>query len=255
MTAQKHDVVCLLDVDNTLLDNDAVIEDLRRHLVDAIGAECAHEYWELFEECRRELGYADYLGALQRYRVRQPHQPQVLRLSLFLLHYPFAARVYANAVTVMERLRQRGKVVILTDGDVVFQPRKVEQSGLWAAVDGEVLIYVHKEQMLDDVEALYPAHRYVMINDKQWILAAMKTIWGDRLRTVFVRQGHYARDPRVIATHPAADMMVEVIGDRSGSDILARAVTRSVFINGKIAVLLPPAGPGPQPGRGRRRLR
>jgi FMN phosphatase YigB (HAD superfamily) len=216
MATQRHDVVYLLDVDNTLLDNDTVIEDLRRHLVEAIGMECAQQYWELFEQCRRELGYADYLGALQRYRVRQPYQPQVLRLSLFLLHYPFATRLYPNAMTLIDQLHQRGTVVILTDGDVVFQPRKVERSGLWAAVNGEVLIYVHKELMLDDVEARYPAHRYVMVDDKLWILAAMKTVWGNRLRTVFVQQGHYAHDSRVRTTHPPADLTVETIGHLLG---------------------------------------
>jgi FMN phosphatase YigB (HAD superfamily) len=206
-------VVFLFDVDNTLLDNDAITADLQRHLVAAFGRGRAAQYWDIFEECRRELGYADYLGALQLYRLRHPHDLELLRISLFLLHYPFASRVYPAVGALLSRLKTRGTVVILSDGDVVFQPRKVEQSGLWDAVDGNVLIYVHKEQMLDDVERRYPARRYVMVDDKAWILAAMKTIWEDRLKTVFVRQGHYALEPRAAITRPVPDIVVESIGD------------------------------------------
>jgi len=207
------DVVFLLDVDNTLLDNDAVIDDLRHHVSDAFGAECGQRYWEIFENLRRELGYADYLGSLQRYRVEHPRDPHLLRASLFLLHYPFSTRVYPRALDVIAALRPHGRVVILTDGDVVFQPYKVERSGLWAAVDGDVLIYVHKEQMLDDVERRYPARHYVMVDDKLRILAAMKSTWGDRLTTVFVRQGHYAHDRNLLATQPPADIAIDSIGD------------------------------------------
>ena len=206
------EVVFLFDVDNTLLDNDAVTVDLAEHLVRCVGPERAKQYWDIFEDCRRELGYADYLGALQRYRLRYPRDTHLLGISLFLLHYPFATRLYPGAMTLLNRLTTRGPVVILSDGDVVFQPRKVEQSGLWDAVDGRVLIYVHKEQMLDDVEERYPARRYVMVDDKVWILAAMKAIWTDRLKTVFVRQGHYAQDPRVDATEPPPDAVVDSIG-------------------------------------------
>ena len=177
------DTVFLLDVDNTLLDNDAIVEDLRRHLITAFGEECERRYWEIFEELRRELGYADYLGALQRYRIERPRDPHLLEISLFLLAYPFADRVYPGAFDVIRHLRSRGLVVVLSDGDVVFQPRKVERSGLWAAVDGRVLIYIHKEQMLDDVERRFPAERYVMVDDKVRILAEMKKIWRDRLTT------------------------------------------------------------------------
>lgn len=207
------DVVFLLDVDNTLLDNDAVIDDLRRHLSEALGVECEQRYWDIFEELRRQLGYADYLGSLQRYRVEHPRDPHVLRLSLFLLHYPFATRVYPRALDVIAALRQLGRAVILTDGDVVFQPYKVERSGLWAAVDGDVLIYVHKEQMLDDVERRYPARHYVMVDDKLHVLAAMKGTWGRRLTTVFVRQGHYAHDLSLLATQPPADIAIDSIGE------------------------------------------
>jgi FMN phosphatase YigB (HAD superfamily) len=206
-------VVFLLDVDNTLLDNDAVTNDLRRHLLETSGPDCERRYWEIFEQLRSELGYADYLGALQRYRIERPRDPNTVRISLYLLHYPFADRVYPRALDVIRLLRQRGRPVILSDGDVVFQPRKIERSGLWEAVEGEVLVYIHKEQMLDDVELRYPASHYVMVDDKIHILAAMKKQWRDRLTTVFVRQGHYARDPQLLAANPPADITIERIAD------------------------------------------
>ncbi len=207
------DVVFLLDVDNTLLDNDAITLDLKRHLIETFGVEREQRYWAIFEELRQELGYADYLGALQRYRIERPRDPHLLGLSIFLLHYPFADRLYPHALALIAHLRRQGPVVILSDGDVVFQPRKVERAGLWAAVDGEVLIYIHKEQMLDDVEQRYPASRYVMVDDKIRILAAMKKTWRERLTTVFVRQGHYAHDAQLVSRYPAADVTVERIGD------------------------------------------
>jgi FMN phosphatase YigB (HAD superfamily) len=213
-----NDCVFLLDVDNTLLDNDAVIADLRRHVLDIVGSECEREYWDIFERLRTELGYADYLGALQRYRVAHPRETRVLQISLYLLHYPFADRVYPGALPAVRALRARGRTVILSDGDVVFQPRKIERSGLWGAVDGEVLIYIHKEQMLDDVERRYPAARYVMVDDKLRILTAMKAIWKDRVTTVFVRQGHYAHEAEHLA-YPPADMTIEAIGELADLEI------------------------------------
>ncbi len=207
-----HDIVFLFDVDNTLLDNDAVTNDLRQHLRDAFGEECQQRYWDLFEQLRRELGYADYLGALQRFRIEHPRDPQVLEVSPFLLQYPFERRVYPGALDVLAAARRLGPAVVLSDGDVVFQPWKVERSGLKAAVDG-VLIYIHKERSLDDVERKYPAKRYVMVDDKLRILAAMKKSWKDRLTTVFVRQGHYAQDPAILRDFPAADRAVDRIGD------------------------------------------
>jgi FMN phosphatase YigB (HAD superfamily) len=212
--APVDDVVFLLDVDNTLLDNDAVTADLRRYMREALGAEREQRYWDIFEACRAELGYADYLGALQRYRGQFPADCHLLDVSLFLLRYPFADRLYPGALEVIARLQEHGPVVILSDGDVVFQPYKIERSGVWAAVDGRVLIYIHKERMLDDVERRYPARRYVMVDDKVRILAAMKAIWQHRLTTVFVKQGHYARDTSPMAMREA-DLMIEAIGDLS----------------------------------------
>jgi FMN phosphatase YigB (HAD superfamily) len=208
-----NDIVFLVDVDNTLLDNDRVIVDLRGHLVDAFGVDCERRYWDIFEQRRTELGYADYLGALQQYRLEQPRDPRVLEIALYLLQYPFETRLFPGALDVVRHLRGRGPVAILSDGDVVFQPRKVEASGLWDAVEGRVLIYIHKEQMLDDVAERYPANRYVMIDDKLRILAAMKAIWQERLTTVFVRQGHYALDAAQLAAYPAADVTIDRIGD------------------------------------------
>lgn len=211
--ARRSDVVFLLDVDNTLLDNDLVVRDLRHHVEKACGVECRDRYWQIFEQLRAELGYADYLGALQRYRVEHPRDPQLLNVSLFLVDYPFAERLYPGAIEAIEHLQRHGRVVILSDGDVVFQPRKVERSGLWDAVSGHVLIYIHKEQMLDDVELRYPARRYVLVDDKLRILAAVKRAWRERVTTIFVRQGHYALDPAVVSRYPAADLTVERIAD------------------------------------------
>jgi hypothetical protein len=206
-------VVFLLDVDNTLLDNDKVADDLRRHLTRAFGAERQQRYWVLFEQLRAELGYADYLGALQRYRVENPRDPNLLTVSSYLVDYPFANRLFPGSLDVLEHLGRWGPTVILSDGDVVFQPRKVERSGLFEAVDGRVLIYIHKEQELDDVERRFPARHYVLVDDKLRILTAVKQAWGPRLTTVFPRQGHYARDPEVLAKYPPAAVTVERIGD------------------------------------------
>ncbi len=206
-------VVFLLDVDNTLLDNDRVVEDLKDHLTQAFGAARQQRYWAIFEQRRQELGYADYLGALQRYRAEHPRDPHFLQVSFYLLDYPFADRLFAGAFDVIRHLATAGPTVILSDGDVVFQPRKVERSGLSRAVEGRVLIYIHKEQELDDVARRYPADHYVLVDDKLRILTAAKQAWGRRLTTVLPRQGHYARDPDILAAYPPADITIERIGD------------------------------------------
>lgn len=207
------DVVFLFDVDNTLLDNDHVQNDLRTHISEAHGAEASRRYWELFEQLRSELGYADYLGALQRYRLEDLHDPRVLRIASWLTDYPFADRLYPNAFDAVAHVAQWGPSVVLSDGDAVFQPRKVVRSGIWNAFHDRVLIYVHKEEELDDVERFCPARHYVLIDDKLRILHAVKQVWGDRVTTVFPRQGHYALDPAEIAKYPAADVSIERIGD------------------------------------------
>jgi len=216
-----HEVVFLLDVDNTLLDNDRIEADLRSHLEREFGPESRDRYWATFEALRAELGYADYLGALQRYRLGDLNDPRLLLMSSFLVDYPFAKRLYPGSVDVINHLHAWGPTVILSDGDVVFQPRKVQRSGLWQAVEGRVLIYIHKEQMLDAVVRRYPAGHYVMVDDKLRILAAMKDVLGKRLTTVFPRQGHYALDPGNVTSYPPADMTIERIGELLNCDLSA----------------------------------
>jgi polyphosphate glucokinase len=218
---QPAPVVFLLDVDNTLLDNDRVIADLRRHLTQAFGTESQERYWTIFEERRTQLGYTDYLGALQRYRDENPRDPHFLQISSYLVDYPFANRLYPGSLDVIEHLGAWGPTVILSDGDVIFQPRKVERSGLAEAVEGRVLIYIHKEQQLDDVEKHFPARRYVLVDDKLRLLTAIKEVWGSRLTTVFPRQGHYAHDPKVLAMYPPADITIEHIADLLRYDLPA----------------------------------
>lgn len=209
----REELVFLFDVDNTLLDNDRVTDDLRQHLIQQFGLANANRYWSIFESLRIELGYADYLGALQRYRSNHQHDPALLLMSSFLLDYPFSERLYDGALAVLAQARRWGPTVILSDGDAVFQPRKVQRSGLWDAVEGRVLIYIHKEEMLDAVQARYPARHYVMVDDKLRILAAMKEVMAARLCTVFVRQGHYALDAGILARYPPADIGIEHIRD------------------------------------------
>lgn len=214
------DIVFLVDVDNTLLDNDRVQRDLREHLIKEFGTEACDRYWSIYNTLFADLGYADYLGALQRYRLDAMNDPKLLLMAGWLMNYRFADRLYPQALEVIKHLRQWGKVVILSDGDVVFQPRKVEYSGLWDAVEGNVLIYIHKETMLDQIELAYPARRYVMVDDKVRILDAMKKGWGDKLSAVFPRQGHYAFAPDV-ASYAVPDLTVERIGDLLQYDLSA----------------------------------
>jgi hypothetical protein len=214
-------VVFLFDVDNTLIDNDKVAADLRKHLTQAFGAARQERYWEIFEQIRQEVGYADYLGALQRYRVENPRDPHLLRISSFLIDYPFANRLFPGSLDAVAHCAAFGPTVILSDGDVVFQPRKVERSGLYEAFEGRVLIYIHKEHELADVEQRHPARHYVLIDDKVRILTAMKKIWGARLTTVFPRQGHYAMDAKEVAKYPQPDVTIERIGDLVRLDLAA----------------------------------
>jgi FMN phosphatase YigB (HAD superfamily) len=206
-------VVFLFDVDNTLLDNDRVSADLKQYLANRVGEDHQRRYWALFEELRTELGYADYLGALQRYRTEYPRDPNLLAVSEFLIEYHFANRLFPNSLDVLEHVAQWGQPVILSDGDVVFQPHKIRRSGLFDAVNGHVLIYVHKEHELEDVRQRYPADHYVLVDDKVRILTAIKKAWGNGVTTVFPRQGHYARDPNIVAAYPPADISIERVGD------------------------------------------
>jgi FMN phosphatase YigB (HAD superfamily) len=211
--AANSSTVFFFDVDNTLLDNDRVADDLKRHLIIKVGETSAQRYWEIFERLRTELGYADYLGALQGYRIERPRDPKLLAVSHFMINYPFANRLFPESLDAVEYARQFGQPVILSDGDVVFQPRKIDRSGLYEIFEGNVLIYIHKELELDDVEAKYPATHYVMVDDKVRILAAIKKHWGERVTTVFPRQGHYALDVAQVAQYPKPDITIERIGE------------------------------------------
>lgn len=213
---QPANAVFLFDVDNTLLDNDRVTAAVRTFLENEVGSERAERYWAIFEELRSQLGYADYLGALQRYREHYPYDSHLLMVSTFLINYPFANRLFPRSLDVLEHFKRQGPVVILTDGDAVFQPRKIERSGLLESVEKNVLIYIHKEQELHDVERRYPAEHYVLFDDKLRILTAIKQQWQERVTTVFVRQGHYAFDWAEIAKYPDADVTIDSIGDALG---------------------------------------
>jgi FMN phosphatase YigB (HAD superfamily) len=214
-----YPIVFLVDVDNTLLDNDGIQQDLKDHLDRAFGLAARERYWRILEDLFAELGYRDYIGALQRFRVEHPREVELLSMSSFLMDYPFANRLFPAALEVLKRLSSLGLTVILSDGDVVFQPRKVEHAGLSDAVNGRVLIYIHKEKFLDDVERRYPAEHYVLVDDKLRILAAAKQFWGERVTTVFPRQGAFAHDPKVISAFPSADLTIERIRDLLDCDL------------------------------------
>jgi FMN phosphatase YigB (HAD superfamily) len=210
---QCEATVFLFDVDNTLLDNDRIEADISQHLEEEFGPVGRDRFWVIFEALRKEFGFADYLGAVQRFRIDAIHDPRALGLAAFLLEYPVANRLYPRALETLTHVGEWGRTVILSDGDAVLQPRKIQRTGIWDAVAGRVLIYVHKERMLDDIKARYPAQHYVMIDDKPGILAAMKKIWDQQLTTVFPRQGHYARMSQGGAANVPADMTIEHIAD------------------------------------------
>ena len=210
---QRHPLVFLVDVDNTLVDNDGIQQDLKDHLERTYGVAARDRYWRILEDLMVELGYRDYIGALQKFRVEHPSEMELLAMSSYLMDYPFAGRVYPKALEVLKRLRSVAPTVILTDGDVVFQPRKVEHAGLAKVADGNVLIYIHKEEALADVERRFPAEHYVLVDDKPRILDAVKKIWGDRVTTVLPRQGQYAHDAKVLSALPPPDVTIEHIGD------------------------------------------
>jgi FMN phosphatase YigB (HAD superfamily) len=221
--SDARDTVFLFDVDNTLLSNDAVQAELGDHLEREFGRVKRDRYWAIFEQLRSELGYADYLGALQRYRLENLDDQQLLLMSSFLVDYPFPKQLYPGALAALEHCRRIGPTVVLSDGDVVFQPRKIQRSGIWDAVEGRVLIYLHKEKMLESVARRYPARHYVMVDDKVRILAALKQAWGPKVTTIFPRQGHYALDAREVAKYPAADITLEAIGELATRDLSALA--------------------------------
>jgi FMN phosphatase YigB (HAD superfamily) len=224
---RSHPIVFLVDVDNTLVDNDGIQQDLKDHLEQTYGVAARDRYWRILEDLMVELGYRDYIGALQNFRVEHPREIELLAMSSYLMDYPFAERLYPNALGVLKRLRSLAPTVILSDGDVVFQPRKVEHAGLAKVADGNVLIYIHKEEALEDVERRFPAEHYVLIDDKLRILDAIKQVWGARVTTVLPRQGQYAHDAKVLSALPPADVTIERIGDLLDYD-LARLRTAAL---------------------------
>jgi len=228
---QLHPIVFLVDVDNTLVDNDGIQQDLKDHLEQTYGRAARDRYWTILEDLMTELGYRDYIGALQRFRVEHPREIELLAMSSFLMDYRFADRLYPDALRVLQRLRSLGPTVILSDGDVVFQPRKVEHAGIARVADGDVLIYIHKEEALDDVERRFPAEHYVLVDDKLRILDAVKQVWGERVTTVFPRQGQYAHDAKVISALPPADVTIERIGDLLDLDLTRLGTTLSTLVS------------------------
>ncbi|HEX7129282.1 MAG TPA: HAD family hydrolase [Rhodanobacteraceae bacterium] len=215
MTA-THDIVFLFDVDDTLLDNDGIKDDLGSHIESVFGVQGRKLYDGIYEDVRRDVDYADYLGAIQRFRLQCGDEIRAQDLGAWMLEYPFAERLYPGALDAIAHVSRLGPVVVLSDGDAVIQPRKISASGIADAVGGNVLIYVHKETMLDDVERRFPARHYVMVEDKLRVLDALKRHWRERLTTVFVRQGHYAHDPKLVAKYPPAQITLERIGDLCG---------------------------------------
>lgn len=205
--------VFLVDVDNTLLDNDAIQQDLKDHLAKTYGDATRDRYWRILEDLFVELGYRDYIGALQRYRDEHPFHVELLSMSAWLMDYPFADRLFPRALQVLRHLQGLGPTAILTDGDAVFQPRKVQRAGIAAAVQSHVLIYIHKEEALADIERRYPSDHYIFFDDKLRILDAVKSVWRERVTTVFVRQGSYAHDGKALAALPPADFTIEHIGN------------------------------------------
>jgi FMN phosphatase YigB (HAD superfamily) len=222
---ETDDIVFLFDVDNTLLDNDTIEQDIRTHFAAYLSPSSPDRYFEIFEQLRAELGYVDYLGAVQRYRIETPKDPRVLGIANWLLDYPFSQRFYPGAIEAVKQAGKCGRPVILSDGDAVFQPHKIQRSGLWNLFESRVLIYVHKEEMLEEVEKHYPARHYVMVDDKLRILSAIKKIWGKRVTTVFVMQGRYGRDSELWDTQPPADIQLEHIGNLPGCN-------RAAFLRG-----------------------
>jgi FMN phosphatase YigB (HAD superfamily) len=231
---QPHPLVFLVDVDNTLVDNDGIQQDLKDHLERTYGVAARDRYWRILEDLMVELGYRDYIGALQNFRVEHPREIELLAMSSYLKDYPFAERLYPNALEVLKRLRSLAPTVILSDGDVVFQPRKVEHAGLAKVADGNVLIYIHKEEALEDVERRFPAEHYVLVDDKLRILDAVKQVWGERVTTVFPRQGQYAHDAKVLSALPPADVTIERIGDLLDFDLARLSRPRSLASSPKV---------------------
>ena len=219
---EAEPLLFLVDVDNTLLDNDRFQNELKAHIEQISGSAARDQYWVIQEHLFKTLGYRDYLGAFQQYRLERPQDTDALKLSLFVIDFPYNTLLYPGALDLVAALRRLGPTVALTDGDAVFQPRKMQLSGLDEALSGHVMICVHKDKEVPEIERRYPAHRYVVIDDKIRLLTAFKKIWGDRVTTVFPRQGQFGLDQAVIAENPPADVTVDRIAELLDETMLAK---------------------------------
>ncbi|WP_158744178.1 HAD family hydrolase [Acidisphaera sp. L21] len=215
-------LVFLVDVDNTLLDNDQFQDALKAHIAKVSGPAARDRYWEIQEHLFHSLGYRDYLGAFQTYRLERPEDVDAIWLSLFVVDFPYATLLYPGALELIAALRKLGRVVALTDGDAVFQPRKLQGAGLIEPLDRHIMICVHKEAEVAEIERRYPAERYVVIDDKIRLLTAFKKVWGNKVMTVFPRQGQFGLDTKVIAANPPADIDVDRIAQLLDGSILNR---------------------------------
>ncbi len=193
-------LVFLIDVDNTLIDNDAVKKDLDEHITVELGPALAARFWEIYEQARKERETVDIPLALSRLRTQTSladmDEQTYLHVHSIFDNYPFFERLYPGTLETLHYLRTLGLTVIVSDGDRFFQAEKIFASNLAEAVEGRVLIYIHKQQHLDEIVRQYPADHYVMIDDKPEILADTKELWGKRVTTAFVQQGKYAAEQK-----------------------------------------------------------
>ena len=233
--SERLPIIFLVDVDDTLLNGDCIQTDFKQHMEREFGIQCRDRYWVIQEELFNELGYRDYLEALQRFRLEYPYEPHLVTAANFFVDYPFANRLYPGALNVLEHFRKWSKTVILTDGDMVLQPRKIQQSGIFEMVEGNVLVYVHKEEALEDIKRRYPAEHYVLVDDKLRILTAFKKAWANHVTTVFPKQGEFALDPQVLSSYPAADIAVDQISDLLSYSLSDLLRGRQLMRNGNLS--------------------
>lgn len=207
----KSPLVVLCDVDNTLLNDNRIVSDLCDFLLDKLGEQGAKQYWTHFEALSQSLGYADYLGALQRARDEHPHEMHFIAITNFLLTYPFSERLFPRALDVIDHVACWALPVIVSDGDVVLQPIKLHRAGLARKVQDRVLVYIHKEKELDDIMQRYPATHYVFVEDNLSILSSVKREWGQRVTTIHIRPHGHPPDEGRTALQP--DITLNDIGD------------------------------------------
>ena len=208
-----HKLVFLIDLDNTILDNDGVKQDIEAKMLEILGERLAERFWHYYEAVRKDLDYIDFFETMMRLRDENPTDAAVVdEATGTLMDWDFCPRLYPRAIETVLHLKSLGLPLVLSDGDPVFQPMKIHQCGVTQAVDGRVLIFVHKERFLPAVQARFRAERYVLIDDKPGILMRSKAALGDRLTTVHVLQGKYATDPK-LAVDYTPDIVVPNFSD------------------------------------------